>query len=392
MVGRLRAGAYPARGGRSPTCSGGRCAATAEGSGDWRRPFSEEGNLRAARQERGPARSAAAVIGRPWRDREKTRSDLTALGDRGLPEPGRPDDPGPPSERLGAGGIDGWRSGAASRRIRPGRDGIGFEVSGPHGRALGRSASLGRSPRPWRQRHGLGGCDGRVRGRTPRRPVCARRCWHRGLAGGTAGSWLMHPLICRYQITPKISLNTRCSASMLPNFSIKDDSDPRASWEDGDTASTPAETTNASAASPCSPSTNGHTRCLGPDGRARRRVAAPRAAFLMGSAGHSGTGPPRATGAGPSTGCSPRVGNRVEVASGAGWVAAHARGAATRSRWLRRTGAWPDPPAAGLREALLAQRAGGWNCRVMDYHVREFVQVVQTAEPVIQQVETSLAG
>ena len=32
---------------------------------------------------------------------------------------------------------------------------------------------------------------------------------------------LMHPLICRYQITPKISLNTRCSASMLPNFSIK---------------------------------------------------------------------------------------------------------------------------------------------------------------------------
>ena len=36
-----------------------------------------------------------------------------------------------------------------------------------------------------------------------------------------AGWLLMHPLICRYQITPKISLNTRCSASMLPNFSIK---------------------------------------------------------------------------------------------------------------------------------------------------------------------------
>ena len=31
---------------------------------------------------------------------------------------------------------------------------------------------------------------------------------------------LMHPLICGHQITPKISLNTRRSVSMLPNFSI----------------------------------------------------------------------------------------------------------------------------------------------------------------------------
>ena len=37
----------------------------------------------------------------------------------------------------------------------------------------------------------------------------------------TATSTLMHLLICRYQITPKTSLNTRCSASILPNFSIK---------------------------------------------------------------------------------------------------------------------------------------------------------------------------
>lgn len=28
------------------------------------------------------------------------------------------------------------------------------------------------------------------------------------------------PSLCSYQITPKTSLNTRCSASMLPNFSI----------------------------------------------------------------------------------------------------------------------------------------------------------------------------
>ena len=35
-------------------------------------------------------------------------------------------------------------------------------------------------------------------------------------------------------------------------------------WEDGDTASTPAETTNASAASRCSPSTSGHSRCARP--------------------------------------------------------------------------------------------------------------------------------
>ena len=43
-----------------------------------------------------------------------------------------------------------------------------------------------------------------------------------------------------------------------------DESDPRANLEDGDTASTPAETTNASAVSPCSPSTNGHTRSAPP--------------------------------------------------------------------------------------------------------------------------------
>ena len=41
------------------------------------------------------------------------------------------------------------------------------------------------------------------------------------MEGRDWGWSLMHPLICRYQITPKISLNTRCSASMLPNFSIK---------------------------------------------------------------------------------------------------------------------------------------------------------------------------
>lgn len=73
----------------------------------------------------------------PWRER-KNRSDLTAVGDCGLPEPGRPDDPGPPSERLGDGRIDGWRRGVVSRRIRPGQDRIGFEVPGAYGLALGR--------------------------------------------------------------------------------------------------------------------------------------------------------------------------------------------------------------------------------------------------------------
>ena len=43
-----------------------------------------------------------------------------------------------------------------------------------------------------------------------------------------------------------------------------DESGHRANWEDGDTASTPAETTNASAASRCSPSTSGHSRCARP--------------------------------------------------------------------------------------------------------------------------------
>ena len=37
-----------------------------------------------------------------------------------------------------------------------------------------------------------------------------------------------------------------------------DEPDPRANWGGGGTASAPAETTNASAASPCSPSTSGH--------------------------------------------------------------------------------------------------------------------------------------
>ncbi len=38
------------------------------------------------------------------------------------------------------------------------------------------------------------------------------------ISGG--GNDLMHPLICGHQITPKISLNTRRSVSMIPSFSI----------------------------------------------------------------------------------------------------------------------------------------------------------------------------
>ena len=70
------------------------------------------------------------------------------------------------------------------------------------------------------------------------------------------------PSLCSYQITPKTSLNTRCSASMLPNFSINGRIRSSGQLEDDDTASIPAETTNASVASPCLPSTNGHTDAL----------------------------------------------------------------------------------------------------------------------------------
>ena len=51
----------------------------------------------------------------------------------------------------------------------------------------------------------------------------------------------MLPLIFGHQITPKTSRNTRCSTSILPErLHQRDESDRRASSEDGDIASTPA--------------------------------------------------------------------------------------------------------------------------------------------------------
>ncbi len=60
------------------------------------------------------------------------------------------------------------------------------------------------------------------------------------------------------QITPKTSRYTRCSTSMLPNVSINGRIRSSGQLEDCGTASTSAETTNASAVSRCSPSTTGH--------------------------------------------------------------------------------------------------------------------------------------
>ena len=68
------------------------------------------GQLSGYPAKHGSAASAAAVIEGPWRER-KNRSDLTAVGDCGLPEPGRPDDPGPPSSPWRKSSVFKWRTG-----------------------------------------------------------------------------------------------------------------------------------------------------------------------------------------------------------------------------------------------------------------------------------------
>ena len=76
---------------------------------------------------------------------------------------------------------------------------------------------------------------------------------------------LMHPLILQGVRSRRRPRGTPAVPSACSRTSPStDESDPRANWGDGGTASTPAETTNASAVSQCSPSTTGHTRAARP--------------------------------------------------------------------------------------------------------------------------------